>query len=137
MDEKLSDEFELARELLKDAKALLDMGSCRSSMSRTYYGAYHACIALLEARGLEPSNFTGKSGWPARRWEHGIIIAQAAANPMCQSVLTAKLGLQLSWLYTLRIRSDYRPGKPLSVKQAGEAYKVAEKIGQKVEARLR
>jgi uncharacterized protein (UPF0332 family) len=127
----------LAQELLQDAKALLDMGSSRSSISRSYYAAYHACIALLEFRGLKPSNFTGKGGWPARRWEHGIIIALTAANPVFQAVLTPRLGLQVSWLYILRIRSDYRPGKPPSAKQAEEAHKAAERIVQKVEAKLK
>jgi hypothetical protein len=132
----LPGELELAREFLKDAQALLEAGSIRSSISRSYYAAYHACIALLEYSGFKPDNFTGKSGWPARRWEHGIIMAQAAANPVIQSVLTPQLGLQVAWLYTLRIRSDYRPEVLPSVKQGKEVYKIARQIVQKVEAKL-
>jgi hypothetical protein len=64
-------------------------------------------------------------------------MTETASNPVFQFVLTPPLGLQVSWLYTLRIRSDYRPEKPPSVKQAKETYKAAAKIFQKVEAKIK
>ena len=49
-------ELELARELLDDAKLLLKEGRYRSTVSRAYYAAYHACIALMESLSLKPQN---------------------------------------------------------------------------------
>jgi uncharacterized protein (UPF0332 family) len=60
-------ELELARELLADARLLLAHGRHRSTVSRAYYAAYHACIALLESLGLKPQNYPGKGGRPANR----------------------------------------------------------------------
>jgi len=45
-------ELELAQELLADARLLLAQGRYRSTVSRAYYAAYHACIALMESFGL-------------------------------------------------------------------------------------
>lgn len=64
-------------------------------------------------------------------------MTETANNPVFRSVLTPKLGLQVSWLYTLRVRSDYKAEKPPSVKQAKEVHKVAEEIVQKVEEKLK
>lgn len=101
-------ELELARELLEDARLLLAQGRYRSAVSRAYYAAYHACVALLESFGLRPGNYTGRSGRPASRWEHGIITAAVAADSQLSGVLTRPVALQLRWQYAQRIRSDYR-----------------------------
>ena len=53
-------ELELALDLLADAKLLLENARHRSAVSRSYYAAYHACIALLESLGLKPGNFIGR-----------------------------------------------------------------------------
>jgi len=63
----------VAREFLADAKLCLDNGRFRSAASRSYYAVFHACIALFERFGYIPSNFRGRDGGPARRWEHRIV----------------------------------------------------------------
>src|SRR5437660_7551746 len=57
-------ELELALDLLADAKLLLENARHRSAVSRSYYAAYHACIALLESLGLKPGNFIGRDRRP-------------------------------------------------------------------------
>ena len=69
----LSPRRTLAVELLSDAKALLAAGSLRSAMSRAYYAVYHGCVEALEHSGYSPGHFRGRSGFPATRWEHGIV----------------------------------------------------------------
>ncbi len=101
-------ELELARELLEDARLLLAQGRRRSTVSRAYYAAYHACIALMESVGLKPQNYPGKNGRPASRWEHGIITAEVATDPRLSGILTPPVALQLRWQYMQRIRGDYR-----------------------------
>lgn len=121
-------ELELARELLEDAQLLLAQGRYRSTVSRAYYAAYHACIALMENLGLKPQNYPGKSGRPASRWEHGIITAEVAADARLSAILTAPIALQLRWQYMQRIRGDYRVGETLSALTAPTGVSLAEKI---------
>jgi hypothetical protein len=129
-------ELELARELLEDARLLLAQGRYRSTVSRAYYAAYHACIALMESFGLKPQNYTGKSGRPAGRWEHGIVTAEVAADPRLGGVLTAPVALQLRWQYLQRIRGDYRAHETISAVTAQAGVSLAEQIVLKVEEYL-
>ena len=76
----MAGEWDLTKELLADAKLLLENGGYRSSVSRSYYATYHACITLLESLGLKPSNFIGRDRKPAKRWEHGIVIEQVTID---------------------------------------------------------
>lgn len=121
-------ELELAQELLEDARLLLAQGRYRSTVSRAYYAAYHACIALMENLGLKPQNYPGKSGRPASRWEHGIITAEVAADARLSAILTAPIALQLRWQYMQRIRGDYRVRETLSALTAQTGVSLAEKI---------
>lgn len=66
--------IELSKEFQEDAKVCLDSGRFRSCVSRSYYAVYHACIALFEHFNYRPNNFIGRSGYPADKWEHGVII---------------------------------------------------------------
>jgi uncharacterized protein (UPF0332 family) len=129
-------ELALARELLEDAKLLLAQGRYRSTVSRAYYAAYHACIALMESFGLKPQNYTGKSGRPAGRWEHGIVTAEVAADPRLSGVLSAPVALQLRWQYQQRIRGDYRARETISALTAQAGVSLAEQIILKVEEHI-
>jgi len=126
-------ELELARALLEDAKLLLTHGRHRSTVSRAYYAAYHAGIALLEKLGLKPQNYAGKSGRPANRWEHGIVTAEVAANPRSSAILTSSVALQLRWQYMQRIRGDYRAQVTISTITAQTSVTLAEQIVTTVE----
>ena len=59
MERKISQELELAEQLLQDAKFLLGRDSLRSSVNRAYYAAYHAVRALLASEGLNPKTHKG------------------------------------------------------------------------------
>lgn len=59
MERKISQELELAEQLLQDAKLLLERDSLRSSVNRAYYAAYHGVRALLASEGLNPKTHKG------------------------------------------------------------------------------
>jgi len=59
MERKISQELEIATQLLQDAHFLLEKGSLRSSVNRAYYSAYHAVRALLASEGLNPKTHKG------------------------------------------------------------------------------
>ena len=130
-------ELSLAHELLEDARLLLAQERYRSAVSRAYYAAYHACVALLESFGLRPGNYTGRSGRPASRWEHGIVTAAVAADSQLSRVLTRLVALQLRWQYAQRIRSDYRAHETISAMTARTSVELAEHIITNVEGHLR
>jgi hypothetical protein len=92
-------ELELARTLLEDTRLLVTQERFRSAVSRAYYAAYHACIALMESLGRRPQNYIGRSGRPAGRWEHGIITSQVVADAQLLDILTRPVALQLRWQY--------------------------------------
>ena len=127
----------LAHELLEDARLLLAQGRYRSTVSRAYYAAYHSCVALLESYGLRPSNYTGRSGRPASRWEQGIVTAVVVTDSNLSGVLTRPIALQLRWQYAQRIRSDYRAYEPVSAMTAQTSVELAEHIIANVEGCLR
>jgi hypothetical protein len=130
-------ELELALELLVDARLLLDSARHRSAVSRSYYAAYHACIALLERLGFKPSNFIGRDKRPARRWEHGIVIRQVTGNPRLVGVLSAGLATPLTWMYSLRLRGDYRHDLSVSDYASQSSYELAQQIITTVEGHLK
>jgi uncharacterized protein (UPF0332 family) len=129
----MAGELDLANELLADAKLLLDNGGYRSSASRSYYAAYHACIALLESLGLRPNNFLGRDQRPAKRWEHGIVIKQVTTNLRIVNLLTQGLASPLRWMYSLRLRGDYRFDLSVSSYSAQSSYEMARQMVAKVE----
>ena len=129
-------ELELALDLLADAKLLLENARHRSAVSRSYYAAYHACIALLESLGLKPGNFIGRDRRPARRWEHGIVIRQVTGNPSLTAVLSSGLATPLTWMYSLRLRGDYRYDLTISDYSSRSSYELAQRIVAKVKEHL-
>jgi uncharacterized protein (UPF0332 family) len=129
----MASELDLAHELLADAKLLFENGGYRSSASRGYYAAYHACSALLESLGLKPSNFIGRDRRPAKRWEHGIVIEQVTTNSRIVNLLTPELATPLRWMYSLRLRGDYRYDLSVSSYSAQSSYEIAKQMVAKVE----
>jgi uncharacterized protein (UPF0332 family) len=126
-------ELKLASAFREDARLLLAQGRYRSTVSRAYYAAYHACIALLEYLGFRPSNHIGRSGRPAGRWEHGIITTAVVTNTRVSDILTRSVALQLRWQYLQRIRSDYRVHEAISAMTAQTSLDLAERIIATVE----
>ena len=129
-------ELVLAQELLEDVQLLLARGRFRSTVSRAYYAAYHACIALMESVGLKSQNYPGKSGRPASRWERGIITAEIATDSRLSGILTPPVALQLRWQYMQLIRGDYRVRETISLLTAQTGVSLAEQIVTIVEGYL-
>jgi hypothetical protein len=125
--------LDLAREFLADVGLLLAQGRYRSTASRAYYASYHACVVLMERFGLRPSNYIGRSGRPAGRWDHGIVTAHVAADPRLSRVLTESVALQVRWQYLQRIRADYRAQEPISDLAARTSAMLAERVVSTVE----
>lgn len=105
-------------------------------MSRAYYAAYHACIALLEHLGLRPQNYISRDGRPAGRRERGIITAEVAADPRLRGILTRRVLLQSRWQYLQRIRADYRSLETISTMTAQTSLGLAEHVISTVEEYL-
>ena len=129
-------ELALAQDLLRDAELLLAQPRQRSSVSRAYYASYHASIALLEGLGIKPSNYLGKFGRPAGRWEHGIVAAAIVTHPSAVGVIGRALALQIRWQYGQRIRGDYRLREAVSELAARTSIRVAAQILAQVEEHL-
>lgn len=134
--EVVNQRLELARVLYDDAQLLLAHGRARSAASRAYYSVYHACVALMESLGRKPSNYMGRGGWPASRWEHGIITANVATDPRASGILGMSIASQVRWLYLQRIRSDYRPEQTTSGAAAQTSVGLAQQILSRVEGHL-
>ena len=123
------DRLDLAREFLKDAELCLENDRYHSVASRSYYAVHHACIGLFEHFGYHPSNFRGRDGTPARRWEHRIIIVNFHIEfTQRKRVFAWKVGTGIRTLYNSRIDADYRPYQSITEKQAVERLSQAEEI---------
>jgi uncharacterized protein (UPF0332 family) len=116
----------LAEEFLQDAKTNLENKSLRTSISRSYYSVYHACVALFEHYGYRAQNFLSRSGRPAKKWEHGII-AKKSYNELVvrHKILDVQNIWWINWLYRDRINADYRYDISITEKTAKEAYQRA------------
>jgi uncharacterized protein (UPF0332 family) len=111
----MQQELDLSQEFLRDAESLFKQNGYRSSLSRCYYAVYHACIALFRAYGFRPSNFIGRDGRSANRWEHGIIRVNFFLEfVQKRHLLEWKAGGQIRRLYSDRINADYQPNAVLS-----------------------
>jgi uncharacterized protein (UPF0332 family) len=127
----------LAEEFLQDAKTNLENKSLRTSISRSYYSVYHACVALFEHYGYRAHNFFSRSGRPAKKWEHGIIAKRSYSELVvrhkildAQDVRFAHRRLRLTvwwinWLYRDRINADYRYDVSITERMAKKSLKRA------------
>jgi len=70
-----TEELALAREELSAADHLIAAKLPRVALGRAYFAAFHACRAILYARGLEPLSM-----WPAVR---ATSLDAGAAPPCC------------------------------------------------------
>ena len=118
--------IDLAEEFLRDAKTNLENKSLRTSVSRSYYSVYHACVALFEHYGYMAHYFLGRSGRPAKKWEHGIIVKKSYDElAMRYKILDVQHVWWINRLYRDRIQADYRHDIPMTEKMAKESYNMA------------
>lgn len=124
----------VAKEFLEDARLCLDNGRYRSAVSRAYYASFHACIGLFEYCGYRPGNFVGWGGWPAKRWEHGVIIKHFPLEFVHKrKLIDWGVGVAIRRLYKLRIRADYRVDLAVTQALAQDAYEEAKMLVHAVE----
>jgi len=87
---------------------------------------YHACVALFEHHGYRAHYFLGRSGRPAKKWEHGIIAKRSYSElVMLHKTMDAQDVWRINRLYRDRIKADYRHDVPMTEKMAKESYKMA------------
>jgi len=116
----------LAEEFLQDAKTNLENKSLRTSISRSYYSVYHACVALFEHYSYRAHNFLSRSGIPAKKWEHGIIMKKSYDELVIRhKILDAQDVWWINWLYRDRINADYRYDVSITERMAKESFKRA------------
>lgn len=126
--------LELARLLLEDAPVCLRHDRLRSATSRAYYAAYHAAIAPFEHFGYNYSQFRGRDGRPARRWEHGLITVDFAVEfTQKRSLVPWSVGVDVRQLYDGRLTADYRREITVPEATARERVTQAEAILERIE----
>ena len=67
-------------------------------------------VALFEKHGFKPDSFIGKSGWPAKVWEHPIVTKRFFHEFVQQRKLFSwQTGQEIRRLYARRLVADYDP----------------------------
>ena len=122
----------VAKEFLEDAKLCLDNGRFRSAVSRA-----HACIGLFVHYGYRPSHFVGWGGWPAKRWEHGVVFKHFPLEFVQKRKLVDwRIGTIPRRLYKLRIRADYKMDLVVTQALVRDAYEEAKRLVQVIEQEI-
>ncbi len=124
----------LARQFLDDAQHLLDQDRLWSATSRAYYAIYHATVALFEKSGFKPSSFIGKSGRPARIWEHPIVTKQFFHEFVRRRKLFPwRTGQEIRRLYSDRLAADYEVTSSIKPSYAAGSVSQAQNIVGQIE----
>jgi len=127
----------VAEEFLADAELCLDNGRYRSAVSRAYYGAFHACVALFEHYGYRPSHFLGRDNRPAQRWEHGIVRRYFPIEFVHRRrLIDWQLGIEVRLLYESRVKADYRVDLSISETMARSSFEGVRRLIQVIERRV-
>ena len=129
--------LEISKEFLRDADIAFDNKGYRSCVSRGYYAVFHICIALFEEYGYQPKNFIGRNGYPAKRWEHGLVIRYFPLEFVSKRRLFEwKRGVQIRRLYRTRIEADYRVQMVIEEPLAREILEITKEIIADIGRRL-
>ena len=87
-----------AERFMTAAQRALEAGDFETAVSRAYYSAYHALIALLEAKG----------GIKRRRWDHDQVRFEFRARFASRGYLFASRDAEdMDKLYENRLEADY------------------------------
>jgi len=128
-----ADHLDVAEIFLQDSREALDRKAFRTALSRAYYAAYHASVALFEYYGYRPQNFVGRRGRSAARWEHGIITRRLLIEfTERRQVLSPEAGWGIRRLYADRIVADYEVGVSLEVVYVQESAQLAARLVSEV-----
>ena len=126
--------LDVAEIFRQDSREALDRKALRTALSRAYYAAYHACVALFEYYGYRPQNFVGRRGRSAARWEHGIIIRRLLIEfTERRQVLSPEAGWGIRRLYADRVVADYEVGVSLEEVYVQESMRLAARLVSEVQ----
>ena len=107
--------FQCACEDLNDAKILIDAGSFKSSVNRSYYAIFHMLRAITALDHFDAS-------------KHSAIIAYVNRMYVKEGIFDKALSKMLDKAYRLRENADYKDFEIISKDMAKEQIERAEKI---------
>lgn len=107
--------LEMSNEHMKSAKALLDIGSYKDSIGRSYFAMFSAVRALL---ALEAVDFSKHSG----------VISYFQKEYIKTSKMDVKYSKSLSQAFQIRNNADYQDFFVVSKKDAEEQFERAEEF---------
>jgi hypothetical protein len=127
----------VAEVFLDDSREAVSRNALRTSLSRAYYAAYHACVALFENHGYRPQDFVGRRGQPATRWEHGIITRRLLIEfAERRQIVSYESGWGIRRLYADRILADYDVGVSLEKTYVQESLRVATQLVSEIQTAM-
>ncbi len=107
--------FQCACENLNDAKILMDMGSFKSSVNRSYYAIFHMLRAVTALDHFDAS-------------KHSTVIAYVNRMYVKEGIFDRALSKMLDKAYRLRENADYKDFEMISKDMAKEQIERAEMI---------
>lgn len=116
-----AESLQLAREMLRDAKLLLEEGSLRSAVDRAYYSMFHAVRALLYRLDLSIPR------------THAALRNLFGRHFLTTGKLPKELGRWLGEAFRLRQQSDYEIRAPLAEDRVRKTIEHAEAFVEAVE----
>jgi uncharacterized protein (UPF0332 family) len=124
---KMADFWEKAEEALKVAEWAYQNGCYNEAVSRSYFAALKAALALLESIGLKPEKTT--------RIGHWVQANFAAECVHRRKLVPRELASILSELRSLRAKADYAR-ESVTAKEARQALRWAQEFLDAVQRRL-
>lgn len=115
--------LEMAEERLKSSKILLDAGSYKDSISRSYYAMFTAVRALLAIDGQDFS-------------KHAGVIAYFQKEYIKNGKIEKKYSKYISQAFQIRNNTDYSDFFIVSVQDAQEQYEKAKEFFEMIKAYL-
>ena len=115
--------LEMAEERLKSSKLLLDAGSYKDSISRSYYAMFTAVRALLAIDGQDFS-------------KHAGVIAYFQKEYIKNGKIEKKYSKYISQAFQIRNNTDYSDFFIVSVQDAQEQYEKAKEFFEMIKAYL-
>ena len=115
--------FQCACEDLNDAKLLMDAGSFKSSVNRSYYAIFHMLRAVTALDHFDAS-------------KHSTVIAYVNRMYVKEGIFDKTLSKMLDKAYRLRENADYKDFEIISRNMAKEQIERAEKIKDMIKSYL-
>ncbi len=115
--------LEMAEERLKSSKVLLDAGSYKDSIGRSYYAMFTAVRALLAVDGQDFS-------------KHAGVIAYFQKEYIKSGKIEKKYSKYISQAFQIRNNTDYADFFIVSMQDAQEQYERAKEFFEMIKAYL-